>query len=173
MKKRPENHLKEMLLKLCDMKVDFIVCGGVALVIQGGERMTLDLDLSVDMHHKNIKRFSNTMSVLGLEPRVPVPAEALLDPEAIDTMIKKKRALVFTFIDTENPFRQINIFLTDEHSFKYLSTDIDSIPMDGRIIKTLTRRRLLAMKEAISPPRDKDLLDIKILRQLINEEKQN
>ncbi len=38
-------HLREIIISLADAKVDFVVGGGVACVLQGVERFTLDLDV--------------------------------------------------------------------------------------------------------------------------------
>lgn len=42
-----ENYLKEMLVTLTDAGVEFVVGGGVACVLHGVERVTLDLDIAV------------------------------------------------------------------------------------------------------------------------------
>lgn len=39
-----QNHLKDILKELTERGVQFVICGGVALVLHGVERMTLDLD---------------------------------------------------------------------------------------------------------------------------------
>nr|HPQ54813.1 nucleotidyl transferase AbiEii/AbiGii toxin family protein [Spirochaetota bacterium] len=63
------NHLKEIITTLSESDVDFIICGGVALVLHGIERMTMDLDLSVDLREQNLQRFIDAMKKLGLVPR--------------------------------------------------------------------------------------------------------
>jgi hypothetical protein len=111
------NHLKDILQELTEQGVQFVVCGGVAVVLHGVERMTLDLDLVIEMSHENLQRFIDAMRALNLVPRVPVPPEALLDETSRRKMREEKGALVFTFHDIKNPFRQVDIFLTNEPSF--------------------------------------------------------
>ena len=71
---KKNNYLKEIIATLNDNSVDYIICGGVALVLHGVERMTMDLDLSVGMDEGNLKRFLQSMKKLGLTPRAPVPS---------------------------------------------------------------------------------------------------
>ncbi len=43
------NHLELILSELKMQNVRFIVCGGVAAVLHGVERMTMDIDISLDL----------------------------------------------------------------------------------------------------------------------------
>lgn len=49
-----ENYLKEMLVTLVDAGVEFVVGGGVVCVLHGVERVTLDLDVAVQMNAPNL-----------------------------------------------------------------------------------------------------------------------
>lgn len=167
---RSSNHLKEILLALSKDNVEYIICGGVAAALHGVERMTLDLDLSVSMEPDNLKRFLRVMKKLKLKPRVPVPADSLLDPEQRRMMIDEKNALVFTFLDIENPFRQVDFFLTDEFSFDRLYRHTDELHIGRHTVKLLSKEKLVEMKRAIEPVRDKDMFDINVLEKLIKEE---
>ncbi len=54
-----ENYLKEMLVTLADAGVEFVVGGGVACVLHGVERVTLDLDVAVQMNAPNLDRLNS------------------------------------------------------------------------------------------------------------------
>ena len=56
------------------------MCGGVAAVLHGVERMTMDIDLSLDLDRSNLEKFISVMKNMNLKPRVPVPPESILDP---------------------------------------------------------------------------------------------
>jgi hypothetical protein len=165
------DHLTEILVTLSENDIDFIVCGGVALVLQGVERLTMDIDLSVDLNENNLRKFLTAMNRLGLKPRAPVPAESLLDPAARRIFVEEKNALVFTFHDPETPFRQVDFFIADSLCFDALKHDAEVIAIGNHPIKVLTRSKLLELKLAVSPPREKDLFDIQILRKLLEKER--
>lgn len=160
-------HLREIILALADAEVEFIIGGGVACVLQGVERFTLDLDVAVNLTAENLERFVAVMNKQHLTPRVPVSPEALLDPAAVKMMVEEKHAVVFTFIDVDDPARHVDVFLRNDLSYEALNQHADGIDLSGRMIKVLGRQKLLAIKEAIVPPRDKDQLDIATLRRLI------
>ena len=116
-----DNHLEEILIELKNHNVRFIVCGGVAAVLHGVERMTMHIDISLDLDSTNLENFLHVMKKLSLKPRVPIQPESILDPEKRKKMIEEKNALVFTFIDPDKPFRQIDMFLEEDKSYKQLS----------------------------------------------------
>lgn len=164
---KKNNYLKEIITTLNDNNVDFIICGGVALVLHGVERMTMDLDLSVGMDTGNLTRFLHAMKKLGLAPRAPVPAESILDGEKRRAMVDEKNALVFSFFDTKNPFRQVDVFITDLFSYEKLKDHVETMTVGPMKIKLISKKKLLEMKKAIKPPRDKDLYDIRLLEKII------
>src|SRR5262245_66048617 len=97
------NHINEILLALTDAQVEFVVGGGVAAVLHGVERVTLDIDLALDMDPVNVEKFLQVMRNLGLQARVAVPARDLLSREAVQRMVAEKGALVFSFVDFDRP----------------------------------------------------------------------
>ena len=66
---------EDVFEKLNQKKVRYCVAGGVAAVLHGVMRMTIDLDLIIDMSPDNIDKFFEALSELGYRPRVPVTAE--------------------------------------------------------------------------------------------------
>ena len=60
-----ESHLIEILCTLQDRGVDFVVAGGVAAVLHGVERMTLDLDVAVSLDPYNLRRFLSALDQLA------------------------------------------------------------------------------------------------------------
>ena len=159
-----DNPYIEILSALATANVDFIVGGGVACVIQGVERVTMDVDLAVLMAPPNFNRFLSVMRQLKLSPRVPVAPESLLDPEAIDVMVREKHAMVFTFLDIDRPIRQVDLFLRPELSYDSLLPDSEWVNLGDFAVRVLGKSKLLALKLGIQPPRDKDVLDIEFLR---------
>jgi hypothetical protein len=161
-----ESHLIEILCTLQDRGVDFVVAGGVAAVLHGVERMTLDLDVAVSLDPHNLKRFLLTLDELRLVPRAPIPADTILDDARVEELIREKNALVFTFWNPKEPYRQIDMFLTRENSFDDLVADAHALIIRGRTIRVASRRKLIEMKSRVRPVREKDLNDIKALTEI-------
>lgn len=166
-----KNTLLEIIDALNEEDVDYIIAGGVAVVLQGVERLTMDLDTAVSLETENVKKFLATMKKLNLVPRLPVSEDVLLDSEKIRIMCDEKNALVFTFIDPSSPMRQVDFFLSKDLSYDALKNDIDLIDFDGTPIKVLSKKKLVELKLNVNPMRDKDLHDIKELQRILLDEK--
>ncbi|AKJ65059.1 hypothetical protein [Kiritimatiella glycovorans] len=160
-------HLRTIILALSDAEVDYVIGGGVACVLQGVERFTLDLDVAVRFTEGNMRRFIKVMEDLGLKPRVPLEPETLLDPETIRMIVEEKHAVVFSFLDPKEPARHLDLFLKEELSFEAFDEDADEVDVEGRRVRVASKSRLLSLKQRIDPPRDKDLLDIAALEHLL------
>jgi hypothetical protein len=161
-----DNHLTDLLIDLAKEDVKFIICGGVAAVLHGVERMTLDLDIAIDFETANIQKFLSVIKQTHLVPRAPIPGETLLDPAKIKLLIQEKNARVFTFTDEEKPWRQIDVFITEDHAYNHILSDTVSMIIGGYKMLVVTKERLIQMKRAITPIREKDIHDIQILIRL-------
>jgi len=164
-----KNRFKDLLISLTDAHVDFIVAGGVACVLHGVERVTLDLDLSLSFSPDSLSAFLKIMQKFGLVPRAPVAAEILADPEARKAIVTTKHAIVFTFQDPKDPFWHVDIFLREDLAYPVLRNSCVQIELDGHHIQMLSIQKLLDLKKAIHPPRPKDQLDISELTRLLQE----
>jgi hypothetical protein len=157
------NLYNDILKSLADAGVEFIVGGGLACVLHGVERVTMDVDVAVHMQPANLGRFIEVMSVLGLKPRVPVAPQVLMDRGFVRMMIEEKHALVFSFLDPDLPIRHVDVLLRADLAYESLLPDSEWVEMKGYRVRIINRSRLLAIKRAISPPRAKDALDIEFL----------
>jgi hypothetical protein len=154
---------EEILRALASDDIEFIVGGGVACVLHGVERLTMDVDVAVHMRSENLVKFLATMDKLGLLPRVPVSPAALLDPSVILIMVEEKQALVFSFVDPYRPIRHLDMFLRADLSYESLLPDSEWRVIGDLKVRIVNRSRLLAIKRANTPRRAKDSLDIEFL----------
>ncbi|HEY0789576.1 MAG TPA: nucleotidyl transferase AbiEii/AbiGii toxin family protein [Chthoniobacterales bacterium] len=161
-----ENCFAEILCVLCDHDVQFVVAGGVAVVLHGIERLTLDLDVAVSPDRDNLRRFLAALRRLELEPRAPVPAEFILSPQRLEQLVREKNAFVFTFWSPHEPYRQVDMFLTRENSFDDLAADAQRLFVRGHSVRVASRKKLIQMKQRIEPMREKDLFDIRALTEI-------
>jgi hypothetical protein len=164
----PNDPYREILAALAGAGVDFIVGGGVACVLHGVERVTMDVDLAVSMRPDNLPGFLRIMRELGLRPRVPIDPATLLDPRVVQAMVEEKHALVFSFLDPEAPVRHVDIFLRPELSYEALLPESEWVELDGFSVRILNKKKLLSLKLGIQPPRAKDQLDIEFLRRHVS-----
>ena len=158
-----ENHLKEILLTLADRGVEFVLGGGVACVLHGVERVTLDVDIAVQMTAQNLERLIEAVETLNLRPRVPVSLADISDPDFVRSMVVEKGALVFSLTDVDRPLRQLDIFLHPALSFERLSKDAVWFDIGPTKIRVVSKELLMTIKREIKPLRPKDVLDLEEL----------
>jgi hypothetical protein len=160
------NYLKEMLVTLTDSNVEFVVGGGVACVLHGVKRVTLDLDIAVQMTAENLGRLVDAVERLKLKPRVPVSLADLGDSDFVRSMVAEKGALVFSLADFDKPLRHLVIFLSPNLSFERLSDGAAQFDIGGVNIRVVSRELLIKIKNEIKPLRQKDILDLQELEKL-------
>ena len=56
------NKLLEVIKTLAENKIDFIICGGVACILQGCDRSTYDLDINIAFDDDNIKQLEGLIN---------------------------------------------------------------------------------------------------------------
>lgn len=160
------NRLTDTLAALAGADVRFVVAGGVAALLHGVERVTLDIDVALDMEPDNVQRFLGVMESLRLTPRAPVSAALLADPQARSTIVHDKQALVFTFVDRNDPLWQVDVFLTDDLSYERLISGAESVVISGQTVRIAGIDTLIELKRRIQPPRPKDVFDLTELERL-------
>lgn len=162
-----ENFLFETLSKIVLADVDFIICGGIACILQGSNRNSFDLDLNLDMSDNNLRKFIYLAKESNWIPRVPEPLESLLNPIIREKWIREKNAKVYT-LNSKNSLLQIDIFLTYPIKFEELNKDASIFKVDNIKFKVSSIAHLIKAKKLITNKRRQDLFDIEILEELLN-----
>jgi hypothetical protein len=151
--------------------VSYVLCGGLAIVLHGIHRFTADIDLAVALDAENLRRFIEVASRLGYRPRAPVPAADLIDPAHRRRWQQEKGAVVFTFVDPNLPYRQIDVFLDDPLPYKELRAQSTLQQGEGYTVRIASLEHLRLMRQNIHPRRPQDALDILMLEQKLGEKK--
>ncbi len=164
-----ENPIRQTLTALVDGNVRFVVCGGVACILQGVARATHDLDVRVALEDADLRSLVGVARSLGLRPRIPEPLDALLDPERRRVWTEDKNAIVYTLVSPSGAFA-LDIFLRYPIGFAELVASADPFDIDGRRVLVSSKRHLVEAKRAVQPPRKTDLRDIEDLQELLDAE---
>ena len=165
-----DDKLFNLLQELAKAPVRFVVCGGVACVLHGVERSTYDLDIAVDLDENNLRRLIEIAKKFRLVPRIPEPVENLLDKNKRLKWIEEKGAFVYTFVALDNPL-QLDIFLKYPINFENLYNNSVKMKISNLEFMVSSKEDLIIAKRNIENLRDKDLIDIKELEKLLNDER--
>lgn len=131
-------------------EVRYVVAGGVAVVLHGVVRLTVDLDLYVEFSESNLGKFIKALSELGYRPKVPVNAMDFVSASNRRMWKEEKgmRELIDVFVD-----EYINYDEIDKEK-KIISADAIEIPV-------ISIRHLKELKKIAG--REQDLKDIQAL----------
>src|SRR3990172_1189007 len=94
------------------------------------------------------------MDHLGYVPRLPVPPAELVSKEKREEWVSEKGAVVFTFIDPQNPLKHVDVFLRNPTDFETAHADRQLFPVGEIVISSVSLNTLIQMKEATGRPRD-------------------
>lgn len=145
--------LRELLERLIEAEVRFILVGGLAVNAWGYLRATRDVDVVPDPDRENLGRLDALLRELG--GRVDVGGH-LLDSDAISTFLRTgDRTLVITELG------QVDVLqgLPQVPRYEELKNQAKEIDLDGLPIRVCSLEHLLKMKRASDRPRDQDDLE--------------
>jgi hypothetical protein len=143
----------------------YLVAGGLAVVAHGVVRMTLDVDLILDLESPHPKPALEAFRTLGLAPLVPVALDQFADPETRASWIRDKNARVFQLWSERHPTLRVDLFLESPLDFSDAwARRYRASIAPGLEVSFVGLEDLLAMKRAAGRPQD--LADIDRLEKL-------
>jgi len=153
--------VEELLRSLNEARVRYLVVGGLAVVLHGHARLTLDVDLIVDLEPDNARRTMDALSGLGLTPSVPVDAASFADPETRRRWIDERNMQAFPMRDVHDLTRRVDVFVEEPFPFQEMWASSIVVPYGVTETRIVSLEHLLAMKRAAG--RHQDLADIEAL----------
>ena len=155
------NQFKDFLLvlkALDDHNVDYVLIGGVAVILHGLERLTRDIDLFIKMIPKNIENIRKALTSVFNDTSI----EEITLTELQDYPVIRYGTPNGFYID-------IMTRLGEAVSFEDLEYEI--IKYHGVKIKIATPEILYNLKK--DSLRDKDKIDVQFLKEIIMDKKSN
>ena len=145
-----------LLERLVEAGVDFVIVGGVAVVLQAQPRFTKDLDICYAPDADNLERLGDTLVGLharlrGIDETVPFVADA--------------RTLLQTQILTlTTDAGELDLLVDPQGAppYEQLRRDADVVDLDGIQVRVASIEHLSAMKRAAGRPQD--LADLEALQ---------
>jgi len=160
-------NLREIFKALADADVEYLVVGGLAVIMHGHLRATRDLDLVIGLQPDNCVKAMDALSGIGLRPRLPVTLADFADPAKREDWTQNRNMLVFQLWDPANPERSVDVFVREPLDFRTMLSDAAIKDLDGVPIHVASIRHLILLKQAAGRPRDMD--DIEALREIAAE----
>jgi len=160
--------LRKIAAALNDADVRVLVAGGLAVVAHGYGRLTVDVDLVIQLAPSNIIRAFEALAGLGYRPRVPITAEQFADPVRRAGWIHDKGMMVLNFFSDQHVHTPIDVFVQEPFDFdqEYGRALVETLE-GGIVCRFVSLSTLIEMKELAG--RERDLDDIRYLSMLQDE----
>ncbi len=155
--------LYELVDAFQSKKINFAIVGGYALALQGLVRSTVDIDIVLSLKLNDFRDAELALKEIGLISRIPVRAQDVISMR--EEFIAKKNLIAWSFVDYDDPSRQVDIIITEE--LKALK--VKTISVGTRKIPVATLEELLRMKTTSGRPQD--LVDIENIRERLSGKK--
>lgn len=157
-------NVRQIFAALNDAQVDYVVVGGLAVILHGYLRATADLDLAIGFSSGNARRGMRALASIGLQPRLPVALDDFADADKRSDWLLNRNMLVFPLWDPANPLRSVDVFIDEPIGFDDLMAEAVIKDMDGLKVRIASIPHLIEMKRRAGRPRD--LEDIDKLQQI-------
>ena len=150
---------------LNDAGVRYLIAGGLAVVAHGFVRLTMDIDLVLDLEEANLRRALAEFASLGYRPRAPVPLEQFADGAMRARWNAERGLKVFSLRSPEHAATEIDLFVEPPFDFARAHDRCAYFEVaPGLTAPFVGLDDLVAMKRGAG--RQQDLLDIEKLEGL-------
>jgi len=147
----------EILSRLRDEGVDFVIVGGVAAALHGGTRVTFDLDVVPSLEPSSWAAGIDLLWSLGARPRIPEPLEKIRDVEHVARWRQEKGMMALNF-RTSDGSTEVDLLVGESDRFTELRRRAVAVAVEGRQFLVASIDDLIGMKQRAGRPQD--LLDI-------------
>lgn len=161
MASQPDYHPAALVQALVDGGVDFVIIGGVAVVLQAMPRFTKDLDICYSTAPDNIDALGTVL--VGLTARLRgIPETVLFVPDG--RALRQTQILCLTA-----PAGDIDLLVDPDGapSYNTLRERASVMELSGRRVRVASIEDMLAMKRAAGRPQDlADIESLEVAREL-------
>ena len=147
----------DILNRLHDGRVRFVIVGGVAAALHGGQRVTFDLDIVPSLDPDSWAAAVDLLWALGARPRIPEPLERIRDVEQVKRWQAEKGMLALIFRSTDGS-TEVDLLVSESSRIDSLQERSTPVTVEGRTFFVASIDDLIEMKRRAGRPQD--LLDI-------------
>lgn len=143
--------------------VDYLIVGGVAVVLHGVDRLTADLDVVLDLQRDAALKAMTHLERLGYQPRPPVKMKDFAEAELRQQWMETRNMQVFSLWDPNGELPVLDVFVSYPLDFSKLLSDSVEVDIGGLKTRIASIEHLVEMKSDTG--REKDQQDITALRE--------
>jgi predicted nucleotidyltransferase len=160
-----KNSIETIVRRLNEAGVRYLIAGGLAVVAHGYVRFTADFDIILSLDEANVLKAIEALAIEDFRPRVPVPLASFADAELRKQWVEQKGMVVFSLWSSKHPSVVVDIFVENPLDFeKAYSSALRREIAEDTPATFVSLEDLIHLKQAAA--RDKDLIDIRYLKQI-------
>lgn len=157
--------IEPLFKSLNDAGVRYVVVDSLAGLLHGYARLTADVDLVVDLDPAQVRSAIDTLTGLGLRPRVPVNPGDFADGSIRETWVRDRGMQVFSLSDPANPMRVVDLFVTQPVPFEQLWSRAEVFDLQSTTVRVASIPDLIHLKRLAG--RAQDQTDIEHLEAIL------
>lgn len=142
----------DILRVLVGHRVDFIVVGGLAAVIQGVPVVTFDLDIVYARDPDNVARLSAALVALDAEFRD--------DPRRLRPNRSHLESAGHKLLKTKHGVLDVLGTIEEKTTYEDVLPDSEEKSVSGMNVRVLSLERLIVVKRALTRPKDRLMLQV-------------
>jgi hypothetical protein len=149
-------NLVQLIPRLCDAEIDFVIVGGFAAMLHGSSLVTRDIDVCAVLTGDSVGRLREALRDLRPVHRITSPRQSFMDHADLDGTLKN------LYLETELGPVDILSSIPGVGDFARVRAHASEISLAGRRCHIISLADLIKAKESLG--RDKDLLAVRELR---------
>lgn len=154
----------EVLRAFAERGIRFAVAGGFACLAHGVVRVTMDLDLVVEVEDGNLTALWEALRSLGFFPQQPISRADATSSAALRRLSREKGMEALSWVHESQPFLIVDLLVGE--SFRWSPDLFQAISLFGVTVPVVRSEELIRLKKQAG--REKDLIDVRELERLRN-----
>lgn len=147
-------------------KVNYLVCGGLAVNIYGIPRMTADVDILLEFTENNLSYFENAVKQLMLQNSLPISIKTFINKEEREKAKHEKNLIAYSYFSNQSGFMNLDVLLDVPLEFDVMWNNKTIKTIKETHINIVSVEHLIALKKYANRIQDKN--DVILLSKLLN-----
>ncbi len=154
----------ELFEAFYNKNIKYLISGGLAVNLYGIPRVTMDVDLIIDLEEKNVHKINAVFKELNYMPIYP--GVNIFSVNKIDYWIKEKNMIAFSFKNKNEPYKQVDILLPFSKNFEKFWINKEIRTINSIEIYLISKNDLIKIKNNSNRLQDKK--DVELLKKVKN-----
>jgi len=152
---------EEIFREFQKKKVKYVLVGGIALNLLGGNRSTFDMDILVEMTDENLKKVVSILKRKGYKVKQPVDPMDIAVKDIRTEWIRGKNMKAFNFYK-EQDMKEVDIIIDSPVQFAEAKKDHVRVKSGTLTVPVISVSKLIKMKKEADRPVDQ--FDVNMLK---------